>query len=222
MDIIRVRKGEVSPLEVIAIDENGNNVTGLTVSYSITRLSDGSSVDSGTLTEVGNGVYKESKTLGVGQYRVEYTATDYVKDVDIVIVYRPILAGGGVSTWSEKEKEKVLEDINNIKSSIKTLIGSDTVDKLIKSINDRLLELNLSIKNLTEKLKNIKASEEFIDDLNRIKIISAEIKKTQDLQSKLLLAQSDIVALAGTIDEVESYGTKGNSSRIQKEGKTTN
>jgi len=75
-------------LETLVLDSNGDPITSLSVTYEVFRSSDNTSIDSGSLTHVGAGVYQSSYLFNtVGQYRVLYiTPTQYTNDIETVLV----------------------------------------------------------------------------------------------------------------------------------------
>jgi len=75
-------------LELFVTDSNGEPVTGLTVSYVLYKCSDNSTVSSGSLTDVGNGVYQSNYTFStLGQYRVIYnTPSGYTDEIETINV----------------------------------------------------------------------------------------------------------------------------------------
>lgn len=77
----------IHKLEVSLIDENGNFVSGLTITYELRKSSDNSLVDSGTLIEEGN-IYAASVTINeVGQYRIIYfTPSEYENGTEDIVV----------------------------------------------------------------------------------------------------------------------------------------
>lgn len=83
-----ITKGTTYYLESLVTDQQGDGVTGLTVTYKVIKSSDNSLKASGTLTDVGDGVYQGSYLFDtVGQYRVVYfTPTTYLDAIETVIV----------------------------------------------------------------------------------------------------------------------------------------
>lgn len=75
-------KDETYYLEVITIDENGSGKSGLTVQYKVYKSSDGFLIDSGTLTDIGGGLYKKAVTFGnLGQHLVQYLTPSGYEDI---------------------------------------------------------------------------------------------------------------------------------------------
>lgn len=85
---MKIYKGNLYYLELFVTDQNGDPVTGLTTSYTIYKSSDNSLVGSGSLTDVGNGVYQKSYTFNtIGQFRVVYTSpTTYTDEIETILV----------------------------------------------------------------------------------------------------------------------------------------
>ena len=83
-----ITKGTTYYLESLVTDQQGDGVTGLTVTYKVIRCSDNTLLDSGTLTDVGDGAYQGSYFFdNVGQFRVLYfTPTSYLDAIETVNV----------------------------------------------------------------------------------------------------------------------------------------
>lgn len=76
-------------LELGVIANNGNFVSGLTITYNIYKSSDNTLIQTGTLTEIGtSGVYKDSATFTTAdQYRIEYfTPIPYENTTESILV----------------------------------------------------------------------------------------------------------------------------------------
>lgn len=75
-------------MEVQLIDVDDTPDTGETVSYNIREADTNTSIDSGTLTEVGTtGVYKKPFTFTVEkQYRITYSVTGYPDVVESISI----------------------------------------------------------------------------------------------------------------------------------------
>jgi hypothetical protein len=85
---MEINKGSQYYLEILVTDQLGDAVTGLTVTYKVIKSSDNSLVDSGTLTDVGDGIYQDSYVFNnLGQYRIVYfTPTHYSNEVETIVV----------------------------------------------------------------------------------------------------------------------------------------
>lgn len=88
--MVSILTNEIHFIEVLITDINGR-VDGLEVTYTIARLSDEVIVSSGTLTNIGNGIYKTGISISLpGQYRVEFiTPPGYGDQADEINVIRP-------------------------------------------------------------------------------------------------------------------------------------
>ncbi len=75
-------------MEMLVTDGAGAPVTGLSVNYAIYKSTDNSLVDSGSLTDVGNGMYQGSYSFTLtGQYRILYLPpSNYSDEVETVLV----------------------------------------------------------------------------------------------------------------------------------------
>lgn len=74
-------------IEMMVIDEDGNPVTGLTVTYEIRKSIDSSLFDSGTLSESSGTYYKNINFTTVGQYRAIYSPpAGYESGIETVLV----------------------------------------------------------------------------------------------------------------------------------------
>lgn len=75
-------------LELFVTNSNGNPQSGLITSYTIYKASDDSIITSGSLTDVGNGIYKASYTFTIlGQYYIIYSApSGYTDEVELIWV----------------------------------------------------------------------------------------------------------------------------------------
>lgn len=82
-----IKQNVAYPLIVAVIDNNGDFVTGLTITYEVRKSSDNSLITSGTLTNTGN-IYTDSVTISTtGDYYVLYfSPTDYENGKEILIV----------------------------------------------------------------------------------------------------------------------------------------
>lgn len=83
-----ITKSTTYYLESLVTDQQGDGVTGLTVTYKVIRSSDNTVLASGTLSDIGDGVYKGSYLFSVvGQFRVLYfTPTNYLDAIETVNV----------------------------------------------------------------------------------------------------------------------------------------
>jgi len=83
-----ITKGTTYYLESLVTDQNGDGITGLTVTYKVIRSSDNSLLASGSLTDVGDGVYQGSYLFSNnGQYRVIYfSPVGYTNEIETINV----------------------------------------------------------------------------------------------------------------------------------------
>ncbi len=84
----QIEKNTTYYLEVFMTGSDGEPVTGLTINYSIYNCATNSLISSGTLTEIGNGVYQSSYQFNtVGQYRIIYdTPSTYEDGIETILV----------------------------------------------------------------------------------------------------------------------------------------
>lgn len=75
-------------LEVLVTDASGSPVSGLSVGYAIYNSTTNILVTSGSLIDIGNGIYQKSVLFNtIGQFRVEYTTpANYTDEVETIIV----------------------------------------------------------------------------------------------------------------------------------------
>jgi hypothetical protein len=80
--------GSTYYLELFITDIQGDPVSGLSITYTISDSSDDSVIESGSLTEVGGGIYKKAKTWNnVGQFRVVYTTPiNYSDEIETILI----------------------------------------------------------------------------------------------------------------------------------------
>ena len=116
-----VIKGQTHYLELFVTNNAGNPVTGLTITYEVEKSSDDSSVTSGTLTDVGGGIYKTAITINtLGQYRVLYSAPNpYSDEVEFLQVVDPasndtLLRILGLSQENQRIYDQVYDNFGNM------------------------------------------------------------------------------------------------------------
>lgn len=75
-------------LELFITDLSGNPKTSLTATYSIYKSLDDSLIESGSLIDIGNGIYKKPYIFTeLGQYYILYTVPDgYTDEVESILV----------------------------------------------------------------------------------------------------------------------------------------
>ena len=85
---MEIAQGTTYYLEILITDKNGDPVTGLSVTYKIYKSEDNSLVTSGSLTDIGEGVYQNSYTFNnLGQYRILYfTPNKYSNEIETILV----------------------------------------------------------------------------------------------------------------------------------------
>jgi len=88
MSITELEQNTLYYLELFVTDAVGDPVTGLSTTYKIYKSSDNSVVFSGSLIDVGDGVYKVSYLFDtLGQYRIIYTTpTNYTDEIETINV----------------------------------------------------------------------------------------------------------------------------------------
>jgi len=71
-------------LDLLVTDTNGDSKSGLTVTYTLYKSSDDSIIDTGILSDVGNGVYKGTYNFTIsGQYYIIYeTPSGYTNEIE--------------------------------------------------------------------------------------------------------------------------------------------
>lgn len=134
---ISIYANEIHFIEVLVTDINGR-VDGLVVTYSIVRSSDEVIVSSGTLTNIGNGIYKTGISIPVpGQYRVEYsTPKGYDDQADEIDVIRPDTVEQYEIPSAEVCNETVVASRgSNILYSIFNNTPPDRISNIISTLN---------------------------------------------------------------------------------------
>ena len=117
--ISEINIGTTYYLELLLVDKNGSAISGEIVTYEIFRSSDNVSLTSGTLIDLGNGIYKSSYHFSaLGQYRILYiTPNKYTDEIESIMV-----VDENVSSISEKinrilglsmENFRVIEPVYN-------------------------------------------------------------------------------------------------------------
>lgn len=88
MNSVEVEKDSTYFLEILVTDTDGSPITGLSLTFAIYKSSTNGLVTSGSLTDVGNGIYQASYAFTeLGQFRVLYTTpTNYTDEVEGVLV----------------------------------------------------------------------------------------------------------------------------------------
>lgn len=92
-------------LEILVNDKTGTGISGLSVNYEIRKSSDNSLFDSGTLNDVGSGIYTKDIIFSqLGQFRIIYqTPIKYTDEIETVEVENE-------STTSSDVWEELLSD----------------------------------------------------------------------------------------------------------------
>jgi len=85
---MKIDKDTTYILELFVVDNVGEPVTGLATSYTIYKSSDNSIINSGTLVEIGAGVYTSSYLFNnLGQFRIVYnTPSGYTDEIESILV----------------------------------------------------------------------------------------------------------------------------------------
>lgn len=104
----RIIQNEPYYLEAMVTDVNGYGVTGLTVSYTIYKSSTNTIIESGTMNDIGGGVYQKQITLAdLGQYRVLYnTPHRYADSIVTLLVV-----------------EEITDDLSGITNKLNRILG---------------------------------------------------------------------------------------------------
>ena len=151
----RIYKDVTHKLEVGVIDQYGNFVSGLLVTYEVKRCSDDGIIQDGVLPEIGvTGVYSVPITISInGEYRVKYTTpSGYENGFEDLIVSD---AEAIDSTVAKTSGEKGTDSIYNTVSDI-------DVDEILSKFNMLSSKILASsskseIKKLEEALSVIKS-----------------------------------------------------------------
>lgn len=91
-------------LEILVTDSSGTGIPGLSVTYAIYNSDTNLLIDSGSLTDLGTGIYKKAKLFNtLGQFRIEYTTpTNYTDEIETVLVVADLLPA--IKTETDKIK----------------------------------------------------------------------------------------------------------------------
>jgi len=131
---MRLYKDTIYKLELFVVDTDGEPKPGLSTSYNIYKSSDDSSVDTGVLTDVGNGVYKSSYQFSsLGQFRIVYnTPSGYTDEIESILVTEEtaknsdMLRTLGLSDENKKILDTVHDGNGNITSAVIKIYPSAT------------------------------------------------------------------------------------------------
>lgn len=134
-----ISKGTLYYLESLITDQQGAGLPGLTITYKVIRSSDNTVLASGTLTDIGEGVYQGSYLFSsTGQYRALYfTPSNYlnaietinVSDATAVAISAKIDRILGLSQENYRIFESTWDKYNNMTYCIiKTYHNPDDVD----------------------------------------------------------------------------------------------
>jgi len=132
--LITVIKDIIYYLLLFVTDNNGNAKTGLAVTYIIYKTIDNSIIDSGSLVDLGNGVYKNNYTFTEnGQYYIVYnTPVNYTNEIETVNVTSDIAKEStllrvlGLSDENKKITDTVHDANGNLTYAIVKLYPSAT------------------------------------------------------------------------------------------------
>lgn len=127
--ITEIVKNTTHYLEVIVTNTSGEGVTGLTINYTIYKSGDNSTVETGALNEIGNGVYKKDILIvNTGQYRVIYdTPTGYEDKLETLLIVDERAKESTLTTYDEyfkrllglnKEYYKVLSLVHDVNGNL--------------------------------------------------------------------------------------------------------
>jgi len=85
---MQIDKDTTYILELFVLEVTGEPAIGLSTSYTIYKSSDNSVVDSGSLSEIGNGIYTASYLFDtLGQYRIIYdTPSGYTDEIEAMLI----------------------------------------------------------------------------------------------------------------------------------------
>lgn len=119
---------------ILVTDLNGDPKTGLTVTYVIYKSSDNSVVNSGTLSDVGNGTYDGSYTFTIAsQYYIIYTTpTDFSDEIEGVYADKEwakqdaLLRSLGLNDENKKIIDTVYDSNSNLTAATVKLYPSAT------------------------------------------------------------------------------------------------
>ena len=134
MDYIYIEINTLYYLQLFVTDLNGDPKIGLTTTFTIYKSSDNSVITSGSLTDIGNGVYQSSYTFStLEQYYILYTTpSGYTNGIESIIVEEEgaksdtLLRVLGLSKENQKIVDMVHDSNHNLLSSTIRLYPSAT------------------------------------------------------------------------------------------------
>lgn len=117
-----IEQNNIYYLILLITDNDGNGVPSASISYTIYKSSDDSVIDTGTLTEIGNGVYKDSYSFSItGQYYVVYTTpSEYTNEIETINVTEKYAKESSMlrTLGLSDENKKILNTVHDINGNL--------------------------------------------------------------------------------------------------------
>lgn len=119
---MNIDKDTTYTIELFVIEVTGEPSTGLTTSYIVYKSSDNSIVDSGSLTEIGDGIYTSSYLFDtLGQYRIVYnTPSGYTDEIESIFVVTESAKNSDMlrTLGLSDENKKILDTVHDANGNI--------------------------------------------------------------------------------------------------------
>lgn len=145
-------------LETSVIDDNGDFVTGLSLSYEVRKSSDNSLFASGVLTSEGN-VYKASIIFtSIGQYRVFYTTpSGYENGLDIILAVVPEITDATIYDYfTDGSREDTFKaDVSDVATEANATINKDSIIVEVNENETKIDNLQTDISGLETVLNKV-------------------------------------------------------------------
>jgi hypothetical protein len=121
---------------MLITDASGTPVSGLSVTYAIYNSATNILVESGSLIDIGNGIYQKIKVFNiVGQFRVEYsTPSNYTDEVETILVIQDQL------TAIQDETDKIKYILGLVQSNM-------VITNQVYDINNNLISGTIKLYN---------------------------------------------------------------------------
>jgi len=119
-------------IELFITGSDGKPVSGLTTSFIIYKSIDDSVISSGSLSDIGNGIYKSSYVFTeIGQYYIKYTTpSNYTDEIQTIYVVQEVAKADdlarllGLSDENKRITDTVHDSNGNITSATVKLYSS--------------------------------------------------------------------------------------------------
>jgi len=179
-------------LELTMLDNDGEFVNGLDITYQVVNSKTETEVYSGTMVDMGN-IYKSDQLIkfsSAGQYRVIYNTPESYENGSEVIIARSLQRGNIIhhtdadGVWSNTEKMNLLDKVNANYKLLKKIDNnviavSEMIDQATKNSKEMLNKSLTSSQDLKLKLNEIK---HYIDN---VRLLMKKKADTKDILNEL-------------------------------------